>query len=253
MSYWESTEARKIFKPVGKEKDALEAINNQLDLLLCVLEAPKGYLHVVTGIQGDDDELSEYQQWLVQLKCQLICCALYHVKEKMPMIQNWDECCKLAKEQAVTMGIRVAQCSRTVRNWYLEFRMNNRSFNIKAPAKHSLAPFLDENKDVCEWIKQYARENLPELSIELMSEYIHNIVIPSIIKERSAVEPSEGEKYEKEMRDLLREYGLKTICPSTIYRWLKKLGFVYEPRKKGYYVDGHEKPSTVEYQNNFVK
>jgi len=52
---------------------------------------------------------------------------------------------------------------------------------------------------------------------------------------------------------MLQEYGLKTMCPLTICHWLKKLGFVYEPRKKGYYVDRHEKPLTDEYQNNFIK
>jgi len=57
LSYWESTKAR-IFNPVSKEKDALKAIDNQLDLLLCVLEVPKGFLHVIMGIQGEDDELS---------------------------------------------------------------------------------------------------------------------------------------------------------------------------------------------------
>jgi len=49
---------------------------------------------------------------------------------------------------------------------------------------------------------------------------------------------------------MLQEYGHKTICPLTIYHWLKKLGFVYELRKKGYYVDGHERPLMVKYQNN---
>jgi hypothetical protein len=29
---------------------------------------------------------------------------------------------------------------------------------------------------------------------------------------------------------------------------MKKLGFKYEVRKKAYYVDGHERPATVEYQ-----
>ena len=149
LSYWESTEASKIFNPVGKAKDVLKAINNQLDLLLCELKAPKGYLHVVTGIQGDDDELSEYQQCLIHQKCQLIFCALYHAKEKMPQIHNWDVCCELAKEQAVMMGIRVTTCSRTVSHWYLEFQMNSRSFNVTVPTKHNLVPFLDENKDVC--------------------------------------------------------------------------------------------------------
>jgi len=51
------------------------------------------------------------------------------------------------------------------------------------PNKHNLAPFLDENKNVCEWIQQYARQNLLELSIKLMSEYIHDIIIPSMVKE----------------------------------------------------------------------
>ncbi len=30
-------------------------------------------------------------------------------------------------------------------------------------------------------------------------------------------------------------------------------GFKYETRRKGYYVDGHEKPSTIEYHSKFVK
>jgi len=68
-----------------------------------------------------------------------------------------------------------------------------------------------------------------------------------------AVEPSEGDKYESQVREVLQEYGLKTICPSTIYHWLKKVGFVYELRKKGYYVDEHKRPLMVEYWNNFVK
>jgi hypothetical protein len=37
-----------------------------------------------------------------------------------------------------------------------------------------------------------------------------------------------------------------------IYGWMKLLGFKYEPRKKGYYFDGHEEPATIEYRNSFV-
>jgi len=36
-----------------------------------------------------------------------------------------------------------------------------------------------------------------------MSEYIHDIIIPSVVKEWSAVEPSEGEKYENEVSEML--------------------------------------------------
>ena len=34
---------------------------------------------------------------------------------------------------------------------------------------------------------------------------------------------------------------------------MKHLGFKYEAQKKGYYVDGHEKPATVEYRWSFVQ
>lgn len=35
--------------------------------------------------------------------------------------------------------------------------------------------------------------------------------------------------------------------------WMDILGFKYEPRRKTYYVDGHEKPETVRYRSEFVK
>ena len=34
---------------------------------------------------------------------------------------------------------------------------------------------------------------------------------------------------------------------------MTQLGFKYEPRKKGYYVDGHEKPATVAYRWSFCQ
>jgi hypothetical protein len=39
---------------------------------------------------------------------------------------------------------------------------------------------------------------------------------------------------------------------STVCRWMKSLGFKYELQTKGYYVDGHEKPTTIEYHKQFI-
>jgi hypothetical protein len=55
------------------------------------------------------------------------------------------------------------------------------------------------------------------------------------------------------MCKVIKKYGLTKVCPATVYKWMKCLGFKYETRRKGYYVDGHEKPSTVEYRSKFVK
>jgi hypothetical protein len=53
-------------------------------------------------------------------------------------------------------------------------------------------------------------------------------------KERNDAERRSGsellEEDEDETKAMLRKYGLTHICILTVYRWLKKLGFSYEPR-----------------------
>ncbi len=139
-----------------------------------------------------------------------------------------------------------------MRNWYLEFTKKNRKFEMRIPEKHKLPMFLDLNRDEKEKLQQYAKEHLHELSIELMSEYIHETVITVMVQERFAVKP-EDEQYEATVQGMYHEHGLKKICPSTIYKWLKLLGFRYEPRRKGYYVDGHDRPETISYRNKYVQ
>lgn len=39
----------------------------------------------------------------------------------------------------------------------------------------------------------------------------------------------------------------------TVYKWMEHLGFRYQPRKKCYYVDGHEKTEVIAYRRNFVR
>ncbi len=103
-------------------------------------------------------------------------------------------------------------------------------------------------------MQQYAREHLLELSVELICEYLDETVLPKIVKERTGIEKGAfvSEKYEIELDNFLRKYRLISINPSMVYRWLIKLGFRYETRRRGYYVDGHEEPRTIEYRKQFV-
>jgi hypothetical protein len=89
---------------------------------------------------------------------------------------------------------------------------------------------LDENRNEMQQIIECMKENLLTLSIELLSEYIHDTIIPHLVKEQFQVDSAEGERYEKEVKDLLQQHGLGKIFPSTINHWLKLLGFKYEPR-----------------------
>jgi hypothetical protein len=93
---------------------------------------------------------------------------------------------------------------------------------------------------------------LDKLSIELFSEYIHDTLVPLLVKQRYDVAEKAAE-YDNAVLTLYREHGLRKICPSAVYSWLKVLHFKYEPRKKGYFVDGHEKEERIMYRNKYVK
>ncbi len=90
-----------------------------------------------------------------------------------------------------------------------------------------------------------------------MMEYIRGIVPPKIVAEEAKMsieEVRQNQVIADELtKETLQKYGLTCICSSTVYRWMKCLGFNYEARKKCYYVDHHEKPSTIEYRWKFVE
>jgi hypothetical protein len=132
--YWVSTEGKKLFKPIKDEQDALEAINNQIELLLGVLDNAKGFWSVVSGWEGEDD-ISEHQKWMIHIKCQYLYCSLYHAKLMMPKIQNWDKCCQVAMESLLLCGVKIGRCSRTARNWYLDFTRKKQKLGCEKPTK----------------------------------------------------------------------------------------------------------------------
>jgi hypothetical protein len=111
-TYWDSTEAKLLFNPVLSEKNALEAVNNQIKLLMVTQESPKGYVDVVssTRMEGEeiDEEMGEHQRWIVQQKIIVLTLALIQAKDQMESLKNWDAC-----------WLRVrCEPSKTIRNEY---------------------------------------------------------------------------------------------------------------------------------------
>ena len=50
---------------------------------------------------------------------------------------------------------------------------------------------MQENKDVSLKIQAHTGENLHELLVELMMEYLHNTIIPNLVKQSTGVGPEE--------------------------------------------------------------
>jgi hypothetical protein len=100
--------------------------------------------------------------------------------------------------------------------------------------KNKLPPFLEQNQDITATIKQYCKEHLGELSVEFLLEYLHQTVVPTMVKEihgKRRAEMSE-EEYAEVVQQVLKPYRLTCISISTVSRWLQVLGFKYEVRKK---------------------
>ncbi len=52
-------------------------------------------------------------------------------------------------------------------------------------------------------------------------------------------------KITQNQKKICVEYDLTSIDPSAVYTWLQKLGFQYEPKRKGHYVNMLGKPSNI--------
>jgi hypothetical protein len=88
---------------------------------------------------------------------------------------------------------------------------------------------LERNPDFTQSVITFGKQNLNKLSAEMISNYLHVIALPELLRQRQ--EELEGANFE--MVDLLRENRLtKLTLGSTVYCWLDRLGFKYEPDNK---------------------
>jgi hypothetical protein len=88
-----------------------------------------------------------------------------------------------------TDGVDHIRSKETVSRWYLTFRRSNDAF--PNPHVHStntsLPPLLDPRyPELAKCIVQYAKQNLNELSAELLYSYLHEIALPALLEERRA-------------------------------------------------------------------
>jgi hypothetical protein len=140
-----------------------------------------------------------------------------------------------------------------VQIWHHDFHGSNECFrnpNIyKRHGKPPLPPMLDRNPDFTRSVITFAKQNVNELSAEMMCSYLHMFALPALLQQRK----EELDNNNFELVDLLYENRLTKLTLATVYHWLDRLGYNYELRKKGCYVDNHEKPETVAYRRHFIK
>jgi DNA-binding transcriptional regulator YhcF (GntR family) len=199
------------------------------------------------------DICSAHDIFNIQMKCKYLSVALEIALDDMPSL-TWRQCCNEAVQRVNKWETHEhIKNGETIRIWHHDFRASSECFRnpnvYKRNGKPPLPPMLERNPDFTRSVIRYAKTNLNELSAELLFNYLHTIALPALLLQRR----EELGDATLEITDLLRENRLTKLTLETVYRWLDRLGFKYEARKKGYYVDNHEKPETVAYRRHFIK
>ena len=272
-TWWDSPEAHKLFGEMVRQEEDTVYQQNEVGLTILsvrqtvekrIKQLRKGYT-TSDGWRNVIDDFdsqsmcSSQDIFDVQMKCRYLVVALQVALYDMPSC-TWVECCKAAvaivnkreEHEHIVNG-------ETARIWHLAFRNNNEALfrnpnTFRQHGKLPLPPLLDANPDFTQSLIAYCKQNLNDLSAKRVLTYLHMIALPALLEERRKELGDEDDpSCTFDMDDLLKENRLTKLTLETVYRWFHRLGFKYEARKKGYYVDTHEKPDTVVYRRYFLK
>jgi len=158
---------------------------------------------------------------------------------------TWEECCRLACQQLNIVGITQTVDWQVIKKWNISFQQHETFPHpnpVVALGKTQEPPIFQLYPVMKQLIRRFCLNNLIDLTIEKVLDYVKYVAIPECIKQ-------DGE--EMTTASFLHQCGLKKISQSTIYRWMKLLGFSYCNRRKTYYVDGHERDDVVKYRVEF--
>jgi hypothetical protein len=159
--------------------------------------------------------------------------------EEMPF-KTWNECCHEAINQLASVHINYIKNEKVLRRWNVEF-CKKKTFCVKSRGKRDLPAFLEAHPIVVTVMKEYGRENLSELSVEMMHTYLHNTIIKSLVIERLQ---GKCRQFMMVKRIQWARSGMTrvfdTSCPTSRTLRPKKQCFNSRPWRWGYQWTGHQ-------------
>ena len=190
----------------------------------------------------------------IRLRAQYLSCAYRFAIQNMTK-WSWQQCCQAAIDSYNKLsGVAFVKNAETIMEWNMVLRASESACfanpaRMRAGRKPDLPPLLENNPDLKEGLLSYCKTHLDTLSAESVASYLFQTGLPQLVEQRR----HELDNPAFDVQQLLHENGLNRICISTIYKWMERLGFRYETRKKCYYVDGHEATETQQYRKRFIE
>ena len=259
QDFFESPEANCLFGIIGTAEEDVSlrtVIQERINKLTEAFSTPNGWKCVLED-RDSCQTCSPFQIYNIQIKCRYIAFALRIALKKMGRGAGGATWLGCSQEAVNTVNefnnITYIKSFRTIQVWHLIYRRNGESFpnpnTHKKDGKKTLPRLLEENPDLKDAIVYYARDHLHELSASLLFYYLHEEALPALVERKR--EELANPEYNKE--DLLIEHQLAKLTLRTVYKWMDRLGFRYQPRMKCYYVGGHEKTEVIAYRRNFIR
>ena len=283
FSYWpDSPEARQVFHPITRRRRATAAVDDNNDMNLCYETAKEtvqrrirllqlvhasedGWRNVIIG-RDEKNFCTKLEIVEIRQRSTFLCCAYQLALANMNDI-TWHDCCKRACKFLNSLGFAQATFFKTVANWNKVFRRRE-SFPHPNPyvqcGKRPLPPLLEIFPDAKDQIVSFGIKNLATLTIESVHDFVVSTVVPRLARmwqsEQMASEScsdgieqpvnnNDGESFDS----FLNAHRLESLSLTTIWRWMRLLGFQYDIRKKSFYVDGHERDEVVANRSAFCK
>lgn len=266
FSYWTSGDARKLFAPkskYGADCDVRQVVVDRIDTLEKCNKIGSFWRFLIDG-QDPDNMCSEYDIFLIRQRSLYLAHALRKFVDEVKSGSRWtwQQSIEHSISAMAEIGLTTYTSWRPLQRWHRVLAYSIANTFCKAPEpKDRLPPFFRENPDAMEAFKQYGVDNLKDLSVEKMHNYVHDVLIPTM---RSRLENGFANDNDDTVLDVpattpetvleyLQVYRLSKVSMSTIVRWMQAVGFRYKNRQKHYFVDGHERPETLAYRPVYTK
>ena len=138
---------------------------------------------------------------------------------------------------AEVAGMMINKSDRTVHDWRTHFYTSNGEIPDSTQGQYQRSGILWACENLNKKATRFIRENAnvkgkPNLTIHQFCGWVNNSLLPS-----ETLEPGFPRK----------------VSLETAKRWMHELGFEVVAKKKGTYVDGHERDDVVEYRKRFLR
>ena len=252
-----------------------EAVERRIKLLKSCHDSEDSWRNVVKG-RDADNFCSKVEIFEIRQRATFLCLAYQLALANMNR-WTWQDCCQEACKTLNSLGMYKATFYKTVAEWNMVFRRIE-CFPHPNPyvqcGKRPLPRLLEIFPNAKDLIVGYGVKHLATLTIEGIHDFIVNTVIPRLAAEWQSdkmkddgnnVDPigtasttttstTSTRDNESDINEqFLQAHRLASMSFTTVWRWMRLLGFRYDVRRKSFYVDGHERDDVVATRTQFCK